>query len=259
MRAILLGKHKRSAVGALAHLVERGCEVAAVVAGDPGDAADPQRLDAAAERHGVRLTDEAQLYEDVEAGRLGGVDLVLSFLYPRRILAPLIELGTCLNFHPAPLHDLRGLGGINLAILEGRAEWGVSAHFVDLDFDTGDLVRVDRFSVDSARATALSLDLESQARLLALFREVTDMALTGEPLPREPQGAGRYVDRTECEDLRRVRPDDTPELLDRRIRAFWYPPYDGATLEVAGRTVTLIDRAILQEAADSYHRAGILP
>jgi methionyl-tRNA formyltransferase len=85
------------------------------------------------------------------------------------------------------------------------------------------------------------------------------MALAGEPLPREPQSAGRYVTREEFEALRRVRPDDTPELLDRRIRAFWYPPHDGATLEVAGRTVTLIDRRLLQEAASSYRRAGILP
>ena len=37
----------------------------------------------------------------------------------------------CLNFHPAPLPDLRGVGGYNVAILEGMREWGVSCHFVD--------------------------------------------------------------------------------------------------------------------------------
>ncbi|MDQ4041398.1 MAG: formyl transferase [Actinomycetota bacterium] len=259
MRAILMGKHKRSAVGALDHLVASGCEVAAVVCGEPGDAAPAQRIDEAASRHGLRLVGEDELLSEVADGRMREVDLVLSFLYPRRILAPLIDLGTCLNFHPAPLPDFRGLGGINVAIAEGRSEWGVSAHFVDMDFDTGDLVRVERFPIDPDRATALSLDLESQERLLALFRDVVGMALRGEPLPREPQGEGRYVTREEFEALRRVRPDDTPEQLARRIRAFWYPPYDGATLDVAGRTVTLVDRAILQEAAARYRAAGILP
>ena len=50
MRAILMGKHKRSAVGALEHLVGRGVEVVAVVAPpDAGGADDSQRLDLAAD------------------------------------------------------------------------------------------------------------------------------------------------------------------------------------------------------------------
>ena len=43
----------------------------------------------------------------------------------------------------------------------------MSAHFVDEEFDTGDLVRVDRFPIDRERETALSLDIRSQERLLA--------------------------------------------------------------------------------------------
>ncbi len=84
VRAILLGKHKRSAVGALEHLVASGVEVVAVVAPtDPGDAADPQRLDLAAGRHGLRLARDEELYEEIDDGRLGDVDLVLSFLFWR--------------------------------------------------------------------------------------------------------------------------------------------------------------------------------
>ena len=172
MRAILLGKHKRSAVGALEHLVASGVDVVAVVAPpEPGDAAPGQRLDAAAERHGLRLAQDEDLYEEVADGRLGDVDLVLSFLYWRLLRPPLIDAArvACLNFHPAPLPDMRGLGGFNIAILEDFAEWGVSAHHVDAEFDTGDLVRVDRFPIDREGETALSLDLRSQERLLAVF------------------------------------------------------------------------------------------
>ena len=192
---------------------------------------------------------------------LEGTDLVLSFLFWRLIRPPLIELGRigCLNFHPAPLPDWRGLGGYNVAVLEGLTEWGVSAHFVDEGFDTGDLVRVRRFPIDPDTETALSLDIASQEHLLSLFREVIDLAVAGEPLPREPQGEGRYVTREQFEEMRRVRPDDPPELTERRIRAFWYPPHDGATLTVGGRDVTLVDRALLEQAADAYRRAGIVP
>lgn len=261
MKAILMGKHKRSTVGALEHLVRRRVEVVAVVAPpEAGRADDSQRLDLAAVGHGLELTTDDELYACAEAGDLADVDLVLSFLFWKRIRSPLIELGRigCLNFHPAPLPDMRGMGGFNVAILEGFERWGVSGHFVDEEFDTGDLVRVDRFPIEPA-ATALSLDVESQGRLLALFEDVIDLALAGEELSRTPQGGGRYVSKEEFEEMRKVPPDEDPEALDRRIRAFWYPPYDGATIEVAGRTLSVIDRELLRQVAEANRTAGILP
>jgi methionyl-tRNA formyltransferase len=260
VRAIFMGKHKRSAALALEHLVGRGCEVAAVVCPpDAGDAADEQRLDLVAERHGLRLATDDELYAEIEAAALGDIDLVLSFLFWKRIRGPLIDLASagCLNFHPAPLPDMRGVGGFNVAILEDFPEWGVSAHFVDEQFDTGDIVRVDRFPIDRERETALSLDFRSQETLLAVYRDVVDAALDRRELPRTPQGEGRYVTSAEMEELRRIRPDDDAATVARRIRAYWYPPHDGATVEIAGKTVTLVDRQLLAETAAAYRDAGV--
>jgi methionyl-tRNA formyltransferase len=250
-----MGKSKRSSVRALDLLVERGAEVVAVVAPEPDRwTREPQRLDLAARRHGLRLLSDDDLYarppEDVE--------VVVSFLYWRLIREPLISLGRigCLNFHPAPLPDFRGLGGYNVAVLEGLREWGVSCHFVDERFDTGDLVEVERFAIDPGAHTALSLDLESGERLVGLFGRVMERLLAGKALPREPQGPGRYVSREEFERLRVVRPGDD---LGRKLRAFWYPPHPGAVLEVEGRRVTLVDDELLAEVADAYRDAGQLP
>jgi methionyl-tRNA formyltransferase len=255
MRVVFMGKSKRSAVRALELLVERGAEVIAVVAAEPDPwARAPQRLDLAARRNGLALVPEAELY----AAPPEGVDLVVSFLYPRLIREPVLSLGRigCLNFHPSPLPDFRGVGGYNVAILEGLGEWGVSCHFVDERFDTGDLVEVERFAIDPDAHTAFSLDLESGERLVALFGRVIDRALAGEELPREPQGEGRYISREEFEDLRVVRPGDD---LDRKLRAFWYPPYPGAVVDVDGRRLTLVDDALLAEVAAVYRDAGRLP
>lgn len=266
MRCVYMGKHKRSAVGGLEHLLSSGWEVAAVVAPPPDDRAAPeQRLDLAAAAADVQLASDHELYAALgrsgDGPDLSGVDLVLSFLFWKRIRRPLIELGRlgCINFHPAPLPDMRGIGGYNVAILEGWPRWGVSAHFVDDDLDTGDVVRVERFAIDGEHETALSLDLRSQARLLDLFRWTVDRAAAGEPLPRKPQGEGRYVTRAEFESLRSVRSDDPPELTARRIRAFWYPPHDGATIQLDGRTLTLLDRGLLNEIAGAYRDAGVQP
>jgi methionyl-tRNA formyltransferase len=262
-----MGKHKRSAVGGLEHLLATGWEVVAVVAPtEIGDAAEAQRLDLAADRAGVPLVSDEDLYAAIESPTEAAVDLtsidaVFSFLFWQRIRQPLIDLGAagCLNFHPAPLPDMRGLGGYNVAILENWPEWGVSAHFVDGEFDTGDIVRVDRFPIDRTRETALSLDFRSQRRLLDLFRWTADELADGRELPRAAQGDGRYLTREEFEALRRVRLDDPPDLTARRIRAFWYPPHDGATLELDGRTVTLMDRGLLGEVAEAYRDAGVQP
>jgi methionyl-tRNA formyltransferase len=250
-----MGKCKRSAARALEWLVEQGVDVAAVVASapDPWTRAE-QRLDLVAERHGLQLVGDKELH----AAPPQDIDVVISFLFWKRIREPLLSLGSigCLNFHPAPLPDLRGLGGYNVAILEALPEWGVSCHFVDESFDTGDLVEVVRFPIDQHAETAFSLDLRSQERLLELFQRVMGKALAGEELPREPQGEGRYVDRAEFESLRVVRPGDD---LERKLRAFWYPPHPGAVLEVDGRRLTLVDEALLAEVANAYRDAGRIP
>jgi methionyl-tRNA formyltransferase len=253
-----MGKHKRSAARALDWLAGQGCEIAAVVAPEPGELTrDEQRIDLVAERRGLRLTSDEELYARPPAD----VDVVISFLFWKRIREPLISLapGGCLNFHPAPLPDFRGLGGYNVAVLEGLSEWGVSCHFVDAGFDTGDLVEVARFPIDSQTATALSLDLESQERLLELFERVMARVLAGEELSRKPQsglGPGRYVSRDEFEALRRVRPGDD---VERKVRAFWYPPHPGAVIELDGRMLTLVNDALLADAAAAYRDAGRVP
>jgi methionyl-tRNA formyltransferase len=257
MNALLLAKHKRSAVRALETLVTRGCEVRGVVAAEAsGDEHPSQRVDETAGRLGVRMLDEEQAY-----GLAGEVDVAISFLYPRLIREPLITgpaLG-CLNFHPAPLPDMRGVGGYNIAVLEGFTEWGVSAHFVDASFDTGDLVEVRRFPIDPDAETAWSLDLRSQEELLGVFREVIAALMDGRELPRERQGEGRYVSREDLDAMRRTPPDASPEEIERRIRAFWYPPWPGATIERDGRSYTLVDEARLAEVARALRNSGEVP
>lgn len=255
MKVVFLGKSKRSAVRALEWLVEHGVEIAAVVAPEPDPELDEsQRLDRFAHAHALPLVSEAELY----AAPPGDVDVVFSFLFWNRIREPLLSLGRvgCLNFHPAPLPDYRGVGGYNVAILEGLTSWGVSCHFVDESFDTGDVVEVERFEIDPDAETAFSLDLASQERLFGVFSRVAARLLAGAPLPRTPQGAGRYLTRAEFEELRVVRPGDD---LERKLRAFWYPPWPGAVIEVDGRRLTLVDERLLADVAVAYRDAGRLP
>ena len=127
----------------------------------------------------------------------------------------------------------------------------MSCHFVDGTIDTGDLVEVERFPIDPDQETALSLDVLSQERLLALFQRVMSRALAGEELPREPQGEGRYVSREELEELRVVHPGDD---LERKLRAFWYPPWPGAVIEVDGPSADARRRGAAERAGTDLPR-----
>jgi methionyl-tRNA formyltransferase len=255
MRVVYMAKSKRSGARALEWLAVEGVDVAAVVASEPDEfTREDQRVDLVAKHHGFELVSDEHLYESPPED----VDLVISFLFWNRIREPLLSLGRlgCLNFHPAPLPDMRGVGGYNVAVLEGMSEWGVSCHFVDAELDTGDIVEVERFPIDPETATALSVDVDSQEHLFELFQRVMRSVLGGEELPRTPQGDGRYVSREDFEAMRRVRPGDD---LERKLRAFWYPPYPGAVVDVDGRELTLVDEKLLAELARLYREGGWVP
>ena len=59
---------------------------------------------------------------------------------------------------------------------------------------------------------------------------------------------GIYLSRKELEDMKCLNP--ATDDIDRKIRAFWFPPYDGAFIELNGKRYTLINRQILSSLAD---------
>lgn len=260
LRVVFMGKDKPLCVAALRYLVSSGVRVLAVVGPVPDATVGSGRLAEVAASFGIPTTSDQRLYEQIAGAHdhglnLSGVDLVISFLFWRRIKRPLIELGKvgCINFHPAPLPEFRGLGGYNLAIYEGHGSWGAAAHFVDETFDTGDLIRVDRFPIDPVRETAFSLEQKTLIRMLQMFKELISGVLAGQALPRTPQGAGRYISKEEFERVRKIAAQDTPEQVARKIRAFWYPPQQGACIEIDGKEFTLVSEELLRtEIRDKY-------
>lgn len=253
MRAIFMGKNKPSSVAALNYLLDEGVTVTAVVS--PTSAApDRMGLSSVAGPRGIPLVSDSDLYDALADPRhahysdvVENIDLVLSFLFWRVIRSPLIDLPRigCINFHPAPLPELRGVGGYNFAILEQHRQYGVSAHFVDETIDTGDLIEVDRFEIDPGRETAQSLERRSQAAMVDLFQKVIDLILADREIPRTPQEGGRYIGREEFDRARQIHPEDDAETVARKSRAFWYPPHPGAVIRVDGVEFTVVSEAIM--------------
>ncbi|MBF0803998.1 MULTISPECIES: formyltransferase family protein [unclassified Neisseria] len=203
---------------------------------------------AAAKRLGLPLYTFDTALEAIRAGRLK-YDLGLSLLYWRKLRDEFLTAparGT-INFHPAILPEYKGTGGYNLAIMDGLSEWGISAHYIDDSIDTGDLIEVVRFAMNPDTATAQSLERESMQHLEQFAKRLIMQAVESETkLPAFPNIGGGYTSRAEMEAMKEIRPGDD---VGRKVRAFWFPPYDGAYIEIGGRKYTLIDRRILEEVA----------
>ena len=185
-------------------------------------------------------------------------DLVISMLYTRRIRMPMLTLGRigCINFHPGPLPEYQGWGPYNRAILDDVKEWAVSAHFVDEEFDTGPLIRVKRFPIDASKETALSLQQKTRPLLFELFKDVLDCALRDGTLESSPQPHGKYLRKRDVLAQRRISTDDSPETIDRKIRAFWYPPYEGAQIDVGGKLHTVLTNEMVCGLGSAVHARG---
>jgi methionyl-tRNA formyltransferase len=202
-----------------------------------------------ATKAGIPLYEFSEALAALKEGRLT-FDLGISILYWRKLKDEFLSVPKrkVINFHPAPLPEYKGTAGYNLAILEGLASWAVSAHYMDSEIDTGGIVKVFDFPIDLDTETAQTLERKSQPMLYVLFQEVVQAAIESpQPLPTVPNVGGRYVSRAQMEAMKEIRLGDD---IGRKIRAFWFPPYDGAYQLIGDQKYTLVNQFILQQLGD---------
>lgn len=131
---------------------------------------------------------------------------------------------------------------------------------MDESFDTGPLVKVIRFKIDSNIETAISLEKKTQKQMVLLFDQVVanferqnDFVL----IPQPPDQM-RYLNQSEFEKLKRI-PDNASKIeIDRIARAFWYPPYEVTYYEsVNGTRVEVIPEIAKNELGYSSHEGSL--
>ena len=198
----------------------------------------------------LRLFDFESALTAIESGELS-FDLGVSMLYWRKLRDGFLSTPRqgIINFHPAPLPEYKGVGGYNLAILECLHRWAVSAHYVDKEIDEGDIIETRYFPIDVDTETIKSLEARSQSFLFSLFVDTSErLVSSGSRLETTPNNGGRYITRTQLEEMKGI--DFEKDDVARKVRAFWFPPYDGAYIKVNGSKFTLVDRSILDALAD---------
>ncbi len=227
---------------ALEWSIKNGWDVVGVVTDDHQKTSPTAEI---ARKYNLNLMDYDGLMNSIESNNIN-FDLAVSYVYWKILKKPLIQTPSLgiLNFHPAPLPDLRGTGGFNVAILENHSSFGVTAHYLDEGIDTGPIIEVDRFAINAKIETAQSLEKKSHERMVELYKKILTRVKEEGLLSSQKLEGGKYVSRDDMEEMKRIKPGDD---IDAKIRAFWFPPYDGAFIEIDGGRFTLVNRDILED------------
>lgn len=155
---------------------------------------------ARADQHRLPLKLSRLREDDLRALRELKCDLLVVAGYGWKIPDWTPYLPHAVNFHPSPLPQGRGPYPPIQAMLDGHAEWGVSCHRLAAEFDTGDVLDVERFALsDDECHETMQLKLQMATRRLAA-RVACDFHRQWEAA--EPQGEGSYWPR--IDDARRT-------------------------------------------------------
>ncbi|WP_017302739.1 formyltransferase family protein [Spirulina subsalsa] len=251
---ILLGS-KPGAIVALQLMLQSNWEVKAVVPSGSHSFITGDTLKDFAQKQKLSVLTQDELESEK-------VDLVISYMFRDKVTKTTLSLAkkAAVNFHAGPLPEYGGWAFYNLAILESASEYGCTCHHMDEGFDTGPLLKVNRFQIDPEKETAVSLEQKSQEEMILLFKEFMTMVEDCKELPKINQDPSRmrYLKKKDFEKLKRIPVDADQHTIQRIARAFFYPPYECAYIDFENTRVEVIPEIVKWELAKQLHKEDLI-
>lgn len=114
-------------------------------------------------------------------------DLAVVASYNKKFPKELLELTKdgFINLHPSKLPDYRGANPYSHVIINGETESAITLHFMDENFDTGDIISQYRFKIED-NETMGTLFIRTNEMCSTMLYEALDYYET-HPLPRKAQ------------------------------------------------------------------------
>lgn len=146
-------------------------------------------------------------------------DLGVSFMYLKKITPGELSEAPWINFHPAPLPELRGRNVAYQAIINKMKYFGATVHYVDAEFDTGPIIEVERFPIfpyhTAEDIIKISYDITENQ-----YKRYIPKFLRGELVPATVQTSGNYFKKSEINDEIKISEEER-----LRLRALYCPPH----------------------------------
>lgn len=248
MKSVFFTKPKEHTLRCLQYMVEQGEDLLAIVLSSK-ETYSGTDFYCYAKGEGIRILDYAEC--DDFFTQHDDIEMIWCNTFPKKIKQAWIDRASiaAVNFHAAPLPEYRGVFGFNFAFLNREKEFGVSAHLLSGDFDTGDIVEVVRFPFDTSSSTVRQLVNIAEMHMFELFKRTYQRYSSGEDVLAIAQdlSRGSYYSRQQFEESKRILPTDNESDIERKVRAFWCPPYEGAYVEFGGKRLSVVTKELLDD------------
>jgi len=165
------------------------------------------------------------------------IDLLISVQHPWILSKRVLEAVRyrAFNLHNAKLPDYKGYNSISHAILNGETSYTTTIHWMAPKVDSGDLAYEEELPI-TRWETSLSLYRKTVDAAVRNFRKLIHDLGHGLPVPRTPVAAkGRFYRKSAIAALRKIRSLRDHTEVDRKSRAFYFPPHEAAYIEVSGK------------------------
>ena len=160
-----------------------------------------------------------------------------------------------INVHPSMLPKYRGGNPYSRVIMNGETETGVTIHFMDEGFDTGDIIAQKQYHIHS-KATMGTIFNELNYIGIELLLQVLQ-AYEVQDLPRIKQPKGKFVSGNGLSSQEvYINYEKSAEEIERFIRAL--NPFILASTTFRGNLMKIIKAEVASDAFCVPHPAGTL-
>jgi methionyl-tRNA formyltransferase len=157
--------------------------------------------------------------------------------------------GAAFNLHNAPLPRFGGFNTSSHAILEGVPHFGATLHWMEPVADAGPIAFEENFEIprDATAKSLHALTLEAGRRL---FMQLTDCLVEGRLPPRVPMaGPTKIYPRQALSEHREIANVTDQAEVDRKSRAFWFPPFEPAFYHCGGQKFYVVPQSGISDIA----------
>ena len=206
---------------------------------------------------GLNFIDYDELDEDQLIEKIKKLDVDVAVVCSFNYKVPKILLNSTrdgfINVHPSLLPKYRGGNPYSRVIMNGESETGVTIHFMDEDFDTGDIIAQKPYQIHS-KATMGTVFNELNVLGIELLLQVLQ-AYEIQDLPRIPQPKGDFISGKGLDERDiHINYNKTAEEIERFIRAL--NPFIIASTTFRGNLMRIMKAEVASDAFCIPHPAG---
>lgn len=171
-------------------------------------------------------------------------NMLISVQHPWALPGEILSLVgfNALNLHNAKIPDYRGYNTYTHAILNRERYYYCALHWMSKNVDRGNVAIEKRFII-SKDETAKSLYGKSSESAEVVFQRLISYIISNRKIPRKPlAGQGRFYSRNSIDILRRIKNLNNRDEIDRKARAFYFPPFEPAYCLIKGRKFYILPK-----------------